>query len=117
MSTIAPLSFNSDESKAFTQTLTVNGVVQDMTGWTVKLYVGSPLSLLKTITSASNGATTGQISSPAAGVYYFVLLSSDLVSLLAGRTSASFPARIQYVSPATTPPNVFDVDFTITVSA
>jgi hypothetical protein len=102
----------SDESKTLTHKLKVNGVSENMTGWTVELYLAG--SLAKAITQASAPETAGRIKDQTAspGEYFFTLLAQDL-ALHKGR---SVQAYVRYVTPEVSPPRVFsNVEFTLRV--
>ena len=106
------VTFRVDESKILSHKLKINGVTEDMTSWTVQLYVGG--SLLKTITIASSQATQGRIKdqSTSPGQYYFTILASDLASLLQSAVEKSSDAYVKFTTTDTSPPRVFsNVEF------
>jgi len=95
--------FRKNESKAISHRLVRNSVNEDLTGWTIDLFVD--FVLLKTISEATSGATIGLIKDQTGtpGEYYFTLLESDFVDLDPG----TYECYIRYNSPATIPPDKF----------
>lgn len=114
------VTFRVDESKILAHRLKVNGVNQDLTGWTLELYLDG--SKLKTISTASDPATQGQVRDQvvAPGEYFFTILAADLAPLLAASPNRvrELRAHVRYTSPDASPPRIFsNVEFAFVVKS
>lgn len=110
--TLPEVWLRSNESKTLDFKLRINDTVQDLTGWTIELYLDNVLT--RSITTVTAAATVGQIKDQTTnkGEFFFTLLAADLAAL-AVCPETNIGAYIRFVT-GSTPPNDFsNVSFNI----